>query len=269
MLFRKLKTPRQSMLRVQEGASDIVGPLTPPRAMTHVQSISTWATACIGPYSQCTKMANGALYTAGVVGWVPHSMALVEPSALLMARHESDGDASDVLTPWCAQLWMIMRTLSRVCDVNKKDAHAAGVVNVFVASNRTPSIQSSTTVVEVVRKYCPDALIVAQCVPRLPTLTPAIEVVLHFPGGENDGATNVEKATLPGAVREERCNGVGVAWFEDMPSALPLTNKAVSVLYLPEGPTEDAIRTVLPGAALCPCVELDHPTATIRLMWCL
>ncbi|KAJ3054117.1 ATP binding domain 4 [Rhizophlyctis rosea] len=45
------------------------------RETMHVQSVSYWAPANIGPYSQATLIADQA-YTAGMIGLIPHSMEL-------------------------------------------------------------------------------------------------------------------------------------------------------------------------------------------------
>uniref|UniRef100_A0A0G4HH80 Diphthine--ammonia ligase n=1 Tax=Chromera velia CCMP2878 TaxID=1169474 RepID=A0A0G4HH80_9ALVE len=47
------------------------------RQHLHVQSISTWAAACVGPYSQAVRCRN-LLLLSGVIGLVPHRM--VRPS---------------------------------------------------------------------------------------------------------------------------------------------------------------------------------------------
>ena len=48
----------------------------PARAL-HVQSISSWAPACIGPYAQAVA-SQGLLRMAGQIGLDPASMQLVE-----------------------------------------------------------------------------------------------------------------------------------------------------------------------------------------------
>ncbi|GMH78455.1 hypothetical protein TL16_g07806 [Triparma laevis f. inornata] len=44
----------------------------------HVQSISTWAPVCVGPYSQCGIVRGGLMYLAGNIGLVPETMKIVE-----------------------------------------------------------------------------------------------------------------------------------------------------------------------------------------------
>ncbi|KAI8920776.1 hypothetical protein DFJ77DRAFT_447308 [Powellomyces hirtus] len=51
----------------------------------HVQSISYWAPANIGPYSQ-TAMISDQIHTAGQIGLVPNTMVLPRPSDLSCAR---------------------------------------------------------------------------------------------------------------------------------------------------------------------------------------
>ncbi|GMH54398.1 hypothetical protein TrST_g10535 [Triparma strigata] len=44
----------------------------------HVQSLSTWAPVCVGPYSQCSIVRGGLMYLAGNIGLVPETMKIVE-----------------------------------------------------------------------------------------------------------------------------------------------------------------------------------------------
>lgn len=46
------------------------------RQVLHVQSISSWAPSCIGPYSQAT-MLGGLVHMAGQIGLDPATMQLV------------------------------------------------------------------------------------------------------------------------------------------------------------------------------------------------
>ena len=83
------------LLRPHQGAS--------PRDALRVQSISTWAMACIGPYSQVQRPMANMLCSSGVLGLVPHSMSL--PAAL------------EGLQQYEAELWMLMRSLHNVLQV--------------------------------------------------------------------------------------------------------------------------------------------------------
>lgn len=225
------------------------------RAVTHVQSISTWGMPCIGPYAQSVCF-DKEFYTAGVLGLVPHSVSLVDPSPLCKSLNYPS------MSPWCGELWMAMRTLNNICSLNNVEMASVGVAIVFVLPNQTPSIRTCSIVIDAVKKYCPQALVIAQCVRRLPTLNPAIEVALF-----NHGTSAVE-GSIPGAIREERKNGIGVAWFDEISPMKEIEEKAVSVWYLPSL-TEEAIQAVLPGSSCFPCIELDHPSAVMRVSWFL
>lgn len=56
----------------------------------HVQSVSHWAPANIGPYSQAVKVED-LIHLAGQIGLVPGSMELIsggiKPQCLLSLRH--------------------------------------------------------------------------------------------------------------------------------------------------------------------------------------
>ncbi|EFA74764.1 endoribonuclease L-PSP domain-containing protein [Heterostelium album PN500] len=54
---------------------DIIG-CRQPKKNLHVQSISNWAPACIGPYSQAT-FVNGLVFMAGQIGLIPGTLTMV------------------------------------------------------------------------------------------------------------------------------------------------------------------------------------------------
>jgi len=55
------------------------------RSVLHVQSISAWAPACIGPYAQAAAW-GGVLHMAGQIGLDPASMQVVAGGAAAQAR---------------------------------------------------------------------------------------------------------------------------------------------------------------------------------------
>lgn len=80
-----------------EGVGAAVDAFIPrlPRAALHVQSISPWAPACIGPYAQAT-VAGGVARLAGVIGLAPWTMAVVAggaPAEAARARASADAVA--------------------------------------------------------------------------------------------------------------------------------------------------------------------------------
>ena len=55
------------------------------RVVLHVQSVSAWAPACIGPYAQAA-VGGGMLYMAGQISLDPASMQLVPGGAAAEVR---------------------------------------------------------------------------------------------------------------------------------------------------------------------------------------
>jgi len=47
------------------------------KRVLHVQSISSWSSSCIGPYSQATAV-EGLVFLSGMIGLVPETMTIVE-----------------------------------------------------------------------------------------------------------------------------------------------------------------------------------------------
>ena len=110
----------------------------------HVQSISTWAMACIGPYAQAVTLGSSCL-TSGVLGLIPHSMTL-----------PSDG--------WQAELRLALRSLRNVVEVSgaASDPRKIAVVHI------TPSAGSLSEVEEAVKSHLPNFEVLVVRVVALP-----------------------------------------------------------------------------------------------------
>ena len=80
----------------------------------HVQSISEWAPACVGPYSQAWRL-KGLLYFAGIIGLVPETMTL--PPA------DADGENESRLA---------LRSLTRVAEVMRTQCSNALSMIIYV-----------------------------------------------------------------------------------------------------------------------------------------
>lgn len=156
------------LLRAAEG---------PPssRDALRVQSISTWAMACIGPYSQAQRVA-GRLLSSGVLGLVPHSMTLPSTEAAGTIKFSEDEDAdADALhaapTQLEAELWILMRSLAHVLQVMGSDFREAQLAQVYVAGAGAGSADELCAhVLAYMRRASPEAqprLCFAE-VPRLP-----------------------------------------------------------------------------------------------------
>ncbi|GAX85055.1 hypothetical protein CEUSTIGMA_g12475.t1 [Chlamydomonas eustigma] len=98
------------LARPSPGASHLVG-----RTVLHVQSISSWAPSCIGPYSQATTY-RGICYLAGQIPLLPSSMTLM---------------AGDIVAQ-TKQSLMSCQAVS--IDVGSSTLHAALGLTVYVAA---------------------------------------------------------------------------------------------------------------------------------------
>ena len=78
------------------------------RRCLHVQSISSWAPVCIGPYSQANVLCSSLVFVAGMIGLVPETMALIEPG--------EDEEGGDDVAAWEAQLALSWRNAACVLD---------------------------------------------------------------------------------------------------------------------------------------------------------
>lgn len=116
----------------------------------HVQSVSHWAPANIGPYSQAVK-ANGILYVAGQIGLIPGSMELADSTrdqARLSMRH-----LKRILNVYHLHVANIAQL---VCYVSSSD------YGLFVNQVWTQETLSESTVA----KHCPPLSVVVM--PELP-----------------------------------------------------------------------------------------------------
>jgi len=73
------------------------------RKTLHVQSISNWAPVCIGPYSQANVLRSSLVFLAGMIGLVPQSMKLIQPT---------DSEP----TSWEVQLYQSWKNAASVLD---------------------------------------------------------------------------------------------------------------------------------------------------------
>ena len=78
-----------------------------PPSVLHVQSISDWAPACIGPYAQAVA-ARGLLHMAGQIPLEPGSMQIEQQGLLAQARAPLCYSWHPVL---CWHLWCVSRVL--------------------------------------------------------------------------------------------------------------------------------------------------------------
>ena len=77
------------------------------RKTLHVQSISNWAPVCIGPYSQANTWRSSLIFIAGMIGLVPQSMTLIQPSFTKINNHVQE---------WEVQLYQSWRNAASVLD---------------------------------------------------------------------------------------------------------------------------------------------------------
>jgi len=105
-----------------------------------VQSISTWAMACIGPYSQATRVGD-LLFTSGVLGLVPHTMML--PPIAAVGEEATDKSELQLVPPagsrprrWETELWLLMRSLRNVLEVMSSNFGEAHLVHVYMVGER-------------------------------------------------------------------------------------------------------------------------------------
>jgi len=76
------------------------------RKTLHVQSISSWAPVCIGPYSQANSLRSSLVFLAGMIGLVPETMTLIQPAA----------DDEDSVSGWEVQLYQSWKNAAAVLD---------------------------------------------------------------------------------------------------------------------------------------------------------
>ncbi|KAF9181763.1 hypothetical protein BGZ50_005324 [Haplosporangium sp. Z 11] len=114
------------------------GVLVPkPRQTLHVQGISYWAPANIGPYSQATEQAYHA-YIAGQIGMIPSTLDLPEPSSLAKETAWSLRNLSQIAT--VRQCDLINRTALCIAYVSSPE-HFAPVTAAWqhIANKKSPA----------------------------------------------------------------------------------------------------------------------------------
>lgn len=107
----------------------------PPFESLRVQSISTWAMACIGPYSQAWRVGS-LLFSAGVIGLIPHTMTLPSISQADSAAQMgdiADSPSTSITEAWQAELWMLMRSLQNVLKEMKSNFSEVVLAHIYTS----------------------------------------------------------------------------------------------------------------------------------------
>ena len=155
-----------------------------PRTSLHVQSVSAWAPACIGPYAQAVVTATSLVRCAGQIGLEPATMALVEGGAAAQAQRAwASVDAVCVAVGADAASGALSITLyaSEEAGQGGLDAVAAATDAFFEASGEEPADTSSYRDPYLSRPLPPF---------HLPGLPPCIYIV--SPGLPRGAAVEVE-----------------------------------------------------------------------------
>ncbi|KAG0256494.1 hypothetical protein BG011_004463 [Mortierella polycephala] len=126
-------------IRIQVNCTAIrKGVMVPkPRQTLHVQGISYWAPANIGPYSQATEQAYHA-YIAGQIGMIPSTLDLPEPPSLAKETAWSLRNLSQIAT--ARQCDLINRTALCIAYVSSPE-HFAPVTAAWqhIANKKSPA----------------------------------------------------------------------------------------------------------------------------------
>lgn len=111
-------------------------PPAPFREALHVQSVSDWAMACIGPYSQANRVREG-LAVAGTIGLVPFSMRLVATTSDVFTAADSATNPADfgkaaAAKQLAAELRLAAANIDAVMRAMKSSLEQATHLTVFV-----------------------------------------------------------------------------------------------------------------------------------------
>jgi len=122
--------------------------------------------ACIGPYSQATRIGP-FLFSAGVLGLIPHSM--VFPNFEQLAKNLPDRGGRAAMQQWEVELWMLMRSLQNVLKEMGSSFSEVRLACVYTVGQRDFAAVSQL-VLAYMRREAPDAapLLTLAEVPRLP-----------------------------------------------------------------------------------------------------
>ncbi|KAF9954290.1 ATP binding domain 4 [Modicella reniformis] len=132
-----------------------------PRRTLHVQGMSYWAPANIGPYSQATEQAYHS-FIAGQIGMIPCTLDLPNPSSLAKETAWSLRNLSQIAT--LRESDLVNRTALCIAYVNSSD-HFASVIAAWghIENKKTP------------------APVLAICMPSLPKSAQVEwQAILHY-----------------------------------------------------------------------------------------
>ncbi|CAE8639978.1 unnamed protein product [Polarella glacialis] len=188
-----------------------------------VQSISTWAMASIGPYSQARRSGE-LLLSSGVLGLVPHSMVMPLAAEAGTAQQVPEGsedddeeDSSEEPAPegtpeqWEAELWLLMRSLKNVLQVMGNNFGQVQVAQVYATPGLRDPRELCQRTLAYMRRDSPSCLPLISFaeVPRLPK-GGCVEIAVICAGPVDEDRVRVE---VPGAAARPlgSCGFVAVA----------------------------------------------------------
>ena len=88
------------------------------RKVLHVQSVSTWAPLCIGPYSQAQTIYDSLIFVSGQIALNPGSMLLIDSPSFHLQVDQCLRNISRLLVPLYSNLLHMLNLVVYV-DVNK------------------------------------------------------------------------------------------------------------------------------------------------------
>jgi len=184
----------------------------------HVQSISEWAPACIGPYSQAFRVGT-LVFFSGMIGLVPETMQLPP----------NDPTGAD-------EMRFALRSLQRVAAAMNTECSAAMLVVVYVTEHRLVEAFHRLWVDAVKKEW--SGIFRAIQVTALPRgCRVEVEMVTAL------GKTRVKSTSLAYADTYQACshtNMLSIQWVQG-PSGLAFVQLAISVSGCAKSATQETI----------------------------
>jgi len=218
-LFSMVNAPSRACVQLQAPSTSILrAPLQldvvasrRPRDVLHVQSVSAWAPACIGPYSQSSLCAP-LLWLAGQIGLVPETMTLAadpREQAALALRHcaqvlRAQGSAwhrsVSVVLYWKADFWAAQQPFVRQVLLPML-LRRVRLPSDGAAAEEKAYTQAAKSIVHVAVPFLPrDALLEVQliaAVPALPLETLHLPLAASAPASSSSSPAAAPIASLP------------------------------------------------------------------------
>eukprot|EP00775_Hariotina_reticulata_P010371 gene10371-10529_t len=178
----------------------------PQRRVLHVQSISSWAPSCIGPYSQATA-CNGLIYMAGQIPLEPASMAIRDQLRAPTGTTSTGSSSARIIA---AQVWRTLLSCQAVAVAIKSCVASAALgLTVYLADSAVGGQHLMQTALEAI--WADGSLLDKQDMPPALLAAAAALETGRCAGQQQQQPGHLQQAAVQEAAQDSSSSNAGMA----------------------------------------------------------